>query len=153
MPWFGCPAADLRAIRLMSIGRSNLCRFTRKTSLAKRLSRLRSTAPPTFRLIVIPIRERSPLAGATNAIKKLKFSRLPVSDKLVNSERFKKRSAFFRKKRNGWATLNMDWSDSIAGINLPAGPFPWHDGGSALCGRSWLPYVYGIHDFWLDAVG
>jgi hypothetical protein len=93
------------------------------------------------------------LDGATNAIKKLTFSRLPVSDKLVNSERFKRRSAFFRKKRNGWATISMDWSNAIAGINLPAGLFLWHDGGSVLCGRFWLPYVYGIHDFWLDGVG
>jgi len=107
MDRFGFSAALLRAIRLMSKGRSKRCRFNRNASLAKRLIRLRSTAPPTLRLTVTPIRERPFFAGATSAMKKSIFNRRPASDKPINSERFKIRLAFFRKNRNGSATLKM----------------------------------------------
>jgi hypothetical protein len=78
---------------------------------------------------VIPIRERPPSAGATSAMKKRVFRRLPVSDNLRNSERFKTRSFFLKKKRYGLSALKKDCYGSAAGINRPAGPFPWRDGG------------------------
>jgi hypothetical protein len=62
-------------------------------------------------------------------MKKRVFRRLPVSDNLRNSERFKIRSVFLKKKRNDLSALKKDCSGSAAGINRPAGPFPWRDGG------------------------
>lgn len=96
----GISAASLRAIRLISRGLASRCRFSRKASLANRLIRLRCTAPPTLRLTVIPIREAPPLAGAAKTMKNRVDIRCPESDSAINSERFKRRSVFLKKKRN-----------------------------------------------------
>lgn len=89
----------------MSSGRTKRFRFSRKASRANRLSRLRSTEPPTLRLTVIPILERPHVPGTTKAIKKWALTRIPVADNRENSERFRMRSVFLKKNRNGLITL------------------------------------------------
>lgn len=114
----GSSAAALRAIRLISRGLASRCRFSRKASLANRLIRLRCTAPPTLRLTVIPIREAPPLAGVANTMNNRVATRCPESDNAINSERFKRRSVFLKKKRNYFFSARRSFAS--LGINQPA---------------------------------
>lgn len=138
---------------MISKGRPKRCRFSRKASLINRLIRFRSTAPPTLRLTVIPIRERPLLAGATKTMKKRVLSRRPVPDNAINSVRFRMRSAFLRKKRKSSVAFNRFGAAQWRRISPRAWRGLWRACGSAPCGRPWWPYVYGTRDFWLDAVG
>jgi hypothetical protein len=55
--------------------------------------------------MVMPILERPLVAGANTTMKKFVLKRRPESDRHKNSERFKMRSLFLRKKRNELVSL------------------------------------------------
>lgn len=64
-----------------------------KSSLARRLARLRSTAGPSLRVAATPNREAAPVFGITNRVMKRPESRLPCSYARSKSGRWRRRSA------------------------------------------------------------